>query len=214
MLLPVLILLAAAGAAPHVDTAELRSGDVLLHTSRSKQAVAVAVATRSSFTHAGVVVREGDALWVVEAAGHARKTRLQDFLLRGLSSATVLRDARLDDDGARERVQRAALALVGTPYDAAFAEGVDQLYCSELLVEAWRRAGLSLGVEELVGDLDIEAPPVRAQFEERWRRHPACRGLANAGACLATVVDLHIVTPAGLARDAHLAELGLLPLPR
>ncbi|MBI1944260.1 MAG: hypothetical protein HYS27_01120 [Deltaproteobacteria bacterium] len=214
MHLPAFALLLAAAAVPTVDADELRTGDLLLHTSSSAQALAVAVATRSSFTHVGVVVREGDAVWVVEAAGRARRTPLAEFLRRGRSSSTVLRDARLDDDELRARVQREVLALVGTPYDGAFAEGADELYCSELLVEAWRRAGLPLGVAQQVGDLDVQAPPVRALFAKRWRRHPACRGLADARACLAVVVEQRIVTPAGLADDERLHDLGYLPVPR
>lgn len=214
MHLSAIALLLLATAAPTVDAGDLRTGDVLLHTSRSAQSTAVAVATRSSFTHVGVVVRDGDDVWVVEAAGHARKTRVEDFLSRGVSSATVLRDARLDAAAVRERVRREVLALVGRPYDVAFAEGADALYCSELVVEAWRKAGLPLGVEEKVGDLDLQAPPVRALFDQRWPKHPACRGLTDARTCLAAIAQQRIVTPAGLARDDRLEELGFLPVPR
>lgn len=213
MLIPAALLLQLALANSDVSPEELRAGDLLLHTSRSAQAEAISVATGSPYTHVGVVVRDGGELWVVEAQARARKTKLVDYLRRAASPSWVMRDHRLDDEELRERVQRASLSLLGTPYDPSFSEGSDALYCSELVVEAWSRAGLAIGVADRVGALDLDAPAVRALFAKRWRRHPSCRDAPNVSACRAIVIEQRVVTPAGLARDGNLLELGRIERP-
>ncbi len=208
-MLPLAALLThVALAGPSVTPSELRAGDLVLHTSRSAQSQAIAVATRSPFTHVGVVVEEQGELWVVEAQARATRTRLAEFVRRGRSATWALRDARLDDEAARDRVQRAALALLGTPYDPAFAEGTDALYCSELIAVAWAAAGLDIGEVERMGALDVDAPAVRALFAKRWRRLPACRGVSDVRACRDLVMQQRVVTPAGVARDSNLRRLG------
>lgn len=210
MLLPAALLLHLVLAEPGIGPSELRTGDLVLHTSRSAQSTAIAVATHSPYTHVGVVVQQAGQWWVVEASRRAQKTKLAAFVARGRTPTWVVRDPRLDDETVRDQVARAALSLLGTPYDPAFSEGTEALYCSELVVVAWAKAGLAIGEVEPVGSLDLEAPVVRALFAKRWRRHPACRGVADAGTCRDIVAQELVVTPAGLARDTTLRPLGRL----
>jgi hypothetical protein len=101
-----LALLTGLLAVPELDTAALRDGDILLHTSRSAQAVAVAGATASPYTHVGIVERTGDALFVIEAVDRTRRTPLPEWLARGVGGkATALRHPGLDS-AARRRGRR------------------------------------------------------------------------------------------------------------
>lgn len=210
MLMHAALFLQLALADTGIGPEELRAGDLLLHTSRSAQSTAIAAATHSPYTHVGVVIESEGALWVVEAHRRAQKTRLAAFVSRGRTPTVALRDPRLDDPAVRERVQREALALLGTPYDPAFSEGTEALYCSELVVVAWARAGLAIGELDEVGALDLDAPAVRTLFAKRWRLHPACRRVSVPRDCRDIVARQQVVTPAGLARDASLRALGKL----
>ncbi len=81
----------------------------------------------------------------------------------------------------------------------------EAIYCSELVRLAFGTAGIELGEEETLGDLDVDNPAVRAIFAERWQKHPDCGDAADAGECWVRMMDQRIVTPASIAEDGQLA---------
>lgn len=201
-------LLAALLAPRPLDPAALQSGDILLHTSRSPQGLAIALATDSAYTHVGLVERTGDEVTVLEAVQPVRRTPLADWLARGAGGhATALRHPGLAAAG-RDAVVAAAARYLGRPYDLAFSPGDDALYCSELVHLAYAAVGLPVGAWEPAGALGLDDPVVRRLLRRRWRRHPACRGATSLAACLPKLAATPILTPASLRRDPRLALVG------
>lgn len=202
-------LLAALLAAPRpLDPAALQTGDILLHTSRSGQAPAIAWATGSVYTHVGLVERTGDRAAVIEAVQPVRRTPLAQWLARGESGhATALRHPDLDAPG-RAAVAAAAARYLGRPYDLAFSPGDDAIYCSELVHLAYAAVGLSVGAWQTAGELGLAGPPVRRLLRTRWRLHPACRGARSLDACLPALAATPILTPASIAADPRLVLVG------
>lgn len=194
--------------APAFDPAALRSGDVVLHTSRSAQGLAIALATGSAYTHVGLVERSGDQLFVIEAVQPVRRAPLDEFVRRGAGGAvTALRHPGLDPT-ARAAVVAAATRLVGRPYDLAFAPGDDEIYCSELIHLAYAAAGVDIGRWTTLGALRLDAAPVRRLLARRWRRHPACRGAPSLSGCEAALAAAPVLTPLGLREDPRLVLVG------
>jgi hypothetical protein len=209
-----LALLLGLLAAPRLDADALQTGDILLHTSRSAQADAVALATGSVYTHVGVVERTGDAAFVIEAVGPTRRTPLATWLARGAGGrATAMRHPDLDA-AARAAVVAAAAAYLGRPYDLSFSPGDDALYCSELVALAYAAVGVSVGEWRPLGDLALDHAAVRGLLTRRWRAHPACRGAGSLAACRPALAAVLVVTPASLAADPHLRIVGTSYLPR
>lgn len=207
---PVLAALLAAALlrAPAFDPAALQTGDILLHTSRSRQGLAIALATGSHYTHVGLVERSGDTLTVIEAVQPVRRTPLAAFLARGAGArVTALRHPDLAPER-RQALAAAAARYLGRPYDLAFAAGDDAIYCSELVHLAYAALGLSVGTWTDLGALGLDAAPVRRLLGQRWRRHPACRAAASLDACMPALRAAPILTPQGLRDDPRLVLVG------
>jgi len=189
-----------ASALPRGEAA-LRSGDVVLQTSRSAQSTFIQQATRSSWSHVGLVeVRPGGAV-VLEAVGPVKATPWRTWRARGVGGRVlVLRPPGVPPD-ALARVVAEARRELGKPYDALFGWGDEALYCSELVHKAFLRgAGVALGEKERLGDLLAKArgrrPDLARAAAKRWRGAPP--------------PDLELVTPAAIARDQRLERVATI----
>jgi hypothetical protein len=189
--------------------AAVRTGDIVLHTSHSKQAVAIAWATKSVYTHTGIVVVENGKPYVYEAVSKVRKTPLDRWIARG-DALKVLRHPDVAASPTKQaRIARAARTHVGKPYDLSFSPGADRLYCSEYVHAVFARAGVDVGKVQHVRDLDVDNPIVKQLVDARWRAHPVCR--ANKSRTLADcwprLLSMEIVTPASIADDDRLVDV-------
>jgi hypothetical protein len=178
--------------APEVGAAEpvLEPGDLVLGNTRSSQSRAIQAATRSPWSHVGIVEVARDGTYVVEAIGRVSRTPWAGFRRRAGGRVLVLRP-RAVDPAARARAVAEAKRFLGRPYDPLFGWGDDRIYCSELVVKAYERgAGVALGKRQRVGDLHLAGlePAICA----RWGRVPR---------------DLVLVTPASIAEDPKLERV-------
>ncbi len=135
---------------------EVHSGDVVLQTSRSGQSEAIQRATKSPYSHVGIVEVTDEGAFVIEAIGKVSRTPWKAWKRRGLGGkVTILRPHGLDVD-TTARVVGQARALLGKRYDAKFGWGDDRIYCSELVYKAFERgAGVKAGRLQRVRDLDL-----------------------------------------------------------
>lgn len=181
----------------------LRTGDLIAHTSTSRQARAIAAATASPYTHVGMIrVHDGHA-YVIEAVGPVRVVPLASFIKRGKNRAyTIWRDPRLTD-AQRETLWRTAKRYRGRPYDSAFSFDNDAIYCSELVHLAYQSVGLRLGRVERIGELH-HGPKVKALLAARWKRHPACKGMKSKADCAPKLAKATLITPAAQVGDGAL----------
>jgi hypothetical protein len=171
----------------------LEPGDLVFETSTSAQSGAVQWATRSPWSHVGIVDVSTDGTYVVEALGRVARTPWAAWRRRALSGGEllVLRPRALTP-AQRARAVARAKGFLGRRYDPRFGWGDDRMYCSELVVKAYERAaGISYGRRERLGDLRLLG--VEAAAERRW------------GGKLPK--DLVLVTPASLAEDARLVRV-------
>lgn len=161
--------LAAAGSTAAPPPA-LVDGDVVFQTSRSAQSAAVQKATRSRYSHMGVVLRRDGRDFVLEAARTVRYTPLETWLARGEGGHYVAKRSRTPLSGAQvERLRRAAKAFEGKPYDPAFEWSDRRLYCSELVWKLFDRAlGVQIGERAELGDFALDDPLVRTKLHERY----------------------------------------------
>jgi hypothetical protein len=180
-----------AGASCAIGHAtEVRTGDLVLQRSRSAQSAFIALATRSPWTHAGVVfVRDGEPL-VLEAGDPVGYVPLDVWAARAADGRIAIR--RLADPGALEgaalgRLDQAAAKVVGRRYDAAFAWSDDRLYCSELAYKLLTEAvGRPVAELRAFRSFDLSDPRVAAAVRERWGDPP---------------LDEPVVAPADLYAD-------------
>ncbi len=168
----------------------LEAGDVVFETSSSSQSAGIQWATRSRWSHVGIVEVTGEGTSVIEALGKVSRTPWKAWSRRARRNGgfIVLRPRGLSA-GQREAAVEQARSLLGRCYDPRFGWGDDRIYCSELVVKAYERgAGVSLGRRERLGDLRLFG--IEGAIEKRWGG-PAPRNLV-------------LVTPASIAEDARL----------
>lgn len=171
----------------------LETGDVVFETSRSSQSAAIQWATRSRWSHVGIVEVADDGTFVIEAIGRVSRTPWPAWRRRAQRGGDllVLRPRGLSDAQRTAAVERAK-AFLGRRYDPRFEWSDDRIYCSELVVKAYERgAGISLGRKERLADLHLAG--IERAMERRWGG-PVPK-------------DLVLVTPASIAADASLARV-------
>lgn len=171
----------------------LRAGDLVFETSTSSQSWAIQWATRSPWSHVGIVDVAEDGAFVIEALGKVSRTPWKAWRRRAGRGGEllVLRPRAVPEAGRAAAVARAK-AFLGRRYDPRFGWGDDRIYCSELVVKAYERAaGISLGRRERLRDLRLFG--IRGAAERRW------------GGPIPQ--DLELVTPASIAGDARLARV-------
>ncbi len=198
---PTAVWLAVVGLAVSCQTraAEpaLESGDLVFETSGSSQSAAIQWATRSRWSHVGIVERAGGKVAVIEALAKVTRTPWERWHRRARRHGgfIVLRPRGLSPEK-RQAAVAEARQLLGRRYDPQFGWGDDRIYCSELVVKAYERgAGFELGRRERLGDLRLAG--IVREMARRW------------GGPIPK--DLVLVTPASVAEDRRLGRVYVEP---
>ena len=176
----------------------LHDGDLIFQTSQSGQSTAIFAATRSLYTHMGIVAHRGSDLVIIEAAGPVRETPLRDWARHGRFARYAIYRRDLTE-GQAATILAAARALKGRPYDLFFSFDNRAIYCSELPYVAYRAAGIDIGRVQKVADLHI-AGLAKGLIDKRWRNDPDCAGL-DADRCYARIMQQSLITPVAISRD-------------
>jgi hypothetical protein len=152
---------------------EPRNGDIVFQTSRSSQSLAIQLATKSPYSHMGIVyIREGRPM-VFEAIQPVTLTPLGEWIARGERGHFVAK--RLRDADARltaetlQAMHKVGERFAGRDYDLYFEWSDDRVYCSELVWKIFDEgAGVQLGELQTIADFDLTHPAVQAKLEERF----------------------------------------------
>ncbi len=168
-------------------------GDIVLQSLPHGELVdAIEGVTHSPWSHCGVVISEYHCWWVVESIGKVRKTLLPLWIIRGRHGAfAAYRPTRSlpSPDGT---LHRALDHYLGRPYDYHYSPGDREIYCSELVYDAFRDAfGVKLGEWQRLGDLNWK--PYERMI--RWTENGA------------VPLDRRIITPVGLTRSNLVARV-------
>ncbi len=149
---------------------QLHDGDIIFHTSRSAQSVAIQRATHSPYSHVGVIIfREGKP-YVFEAISTVQYTPLSKWTARGEGGRFVVkRLKRVLTETEKSKLRTAARVYVGKIYDLYFEWSDQRIYCSELVWKIYDRAlGVKLGELQKLHEFDLTDAAVRAKMRERY----------------------------------------------
>jgi len=169
-ILVLLSILLIAGCRSKSD--QPQDGDIIFHTSQSPQSVAVQRATRSRYSHMGIVFITDGKPYVFEAVHPVKFTRFEDWVKKGLDGHYVMK--RLKDENPLtpegiQKLRQAALEFEGKPYDATFEWSNERIYCSELVWKMYDNAlGIQIGRPQKLRDFDLDSPVVKQKLRERY----------------------------------------------
>ena len=149
-----------------------QNGDIIFHSSDSRQCQAIELATDSKFSHVGMIVFHRGQWMVAEAVQPVRFTPVKDFIRRGDGDYVVSRlknqADRISDDDAKKLLEEAK-KYEGKDYDIKFMWGDNELYCSELVWLLYERVlGIELCDLRPLNDYQLGHPVVRQQLEARY----------------------------------------------
>jgi hypothetical protein len=192
----------------HADPPQLRSGDIIFQSSKSNQSYAIMWASKSLYSHVGIVEVSGKNKYVIEAIAKVSRTPLDKWVKRGrMGYYAIYRYNGLSDE-IRQSIVGAANGFLGRKYDLFFNLNNKEIYCSELVDLAYEKAGAPIGKKQKIKDLDVDNKPVRALAKKRWKQHPLCKGKKlSFDGCWAKILEDEIITPAGLTEDSHLVKV-------
>jgi uncharacterized protein YycO len=151
----------------------LREGDIVFQTFPSAQCKAIQLATKSQYSHMGVILTHDGKLMVYEAVSPVRFTPIDFWINRDQDHHIVVK--RLKNAGTiltkanLAKLDSMASAFEGRPYDSAFNWSDDRLYCSELIWKVFDRAlKVDIGDLRKMKDFDLSSPEVQKQLKGRY----------------------------------------------
>ncbi|MBK9183981.1 MAG: YiiX family permuted papain-like enzyme [Ignavibacteria bacterium] len=156
-----------------VDNGVLRDGDLIFQTSMSEQSAAIQLATKSQYSHCGLVYRNGNELYVFEAVQPVKRTPLANWIARGRDGKYVVKRLKNADEvltsATLSRMKQIGDTFSGKNYDLTFEWSDDRIYCSELIWKVYQRAtGIEIGRTGRLGDFDLTNEVVKKKMKERY----------------------------------------------
>ncbi len=155
------------------DLKQLHEGDIIFHTSRSAQSLAIQRATGSRYSHMGIILHRNGRPFVLEAISKVQLTPLKHWIERGENGHFVVKRLRNADSllnkAALTRLRQSGSKYLGLSYDLTFEWSDKKIYCSELVWKMYRDAlRLEIGELQKLKEFDLSDPTVQAKIRERY----------------------------------------------
>ncbi len=155
------------------DKDEIKSGDIIFQTSLSAQSKAIQLATKSKYSHCGLIYKEGNDFYVFEAVQPVKSTPLDKWIARGQDGKYVIKRLKNADQVLTpitlNKMKKVGDSFNGKNYDLTFEWSDDNIYCSELIWKICNRAtGIQISKLEKLSDFDLTNEAVREKLKERY----------------------------------------------
>ena len=151
----------------------IQDGDIIFQTSLSSQSKAIQLATKSKYSHCGIIYKSNDKYYVFEAIQPVKLTPLEKWIARGKNGEYVIKRLKNADevltDEALKKMRQVGEKFMGKNYDLTFEWSDEKIYCSELIWKVFQRAtGIEIGKLEKLSDFDLSNEIVQKKMKERY----------------------------------------------
>ncbi len=168
-----LVLLLAFVADANAQGYRPQTGDILFQTSQSEQSRAIQIATKSPYSHVGVVFIRDDKPYVLEAVEPVQFTPMNIWIKKGARSSYVAKRLVNSDSILTKETLAKLLAVgksyLGKHYDDQYQWSDSSMYCSELVWKLCREAlGIEIGALTKLKSFNLTDPIVSAKLKERY----------------------------------------------
>jgi uncharacterized protein YycO len=155
------------------DNDVIKNGDLIFQTSLSRQSKAIQLATKSKYSHCGIIYKENGQFLVFEAVQPVKTTPLDKWIARGKNGHYVIKRLKNADQlltaKTLQKMKQESEKFKGKNYDLTFEWSDDKIYCSELIWKVYQRAvGVEVGKLEKLKDFDLTSETVKAKMKERY----------------------------------------------
>ena len=155
------------------DQGEIKNGDLIFQTSRSGQSKAIQLATKSKYSHCGIIYKDGNDCYVFEAVQPVKRTPLDSWIARGQDGKYAIKRLKNADQVLTPttliKMKQVGDQFNGKNYDRTFEWSDDRIYCSELIWKIYERAtGIEIGKLEKLSNFDLTNEAVLKIMKERY----------------------------------------------
>lgn len=152
---------------------EPMDGDIIFQSTSGGQGRAIQIATRSKYSHCGIIFIKDGKPYVYEAVQPVKITPLNKFIARGDDGHYVIK--RLKDADkvltpqALKNMKVESEKFIGKDYDIYFGWKDNEIYCSELVWKVYKRgAGTEIGTLQKLRSFDLSHDIVKMKLTERY----------------------------------------------
>ena len=157
------------GAFSPGSSTKAQNGDVVFHTSKSRQSSFIQVITGSPLSHVGIVYIKNGKPLVLEAVNPVKITPLQTWIKRGTAEKYILMRPRLAlSDSDLNKMYTYGLKNLGKPYDMRFEWSDNRMYCSELVYKIYLAAGIELCKPRRFTEYDLSSEQTIKEITRRY----------------------------------------------
>ncbi len=174
-----------------------KNGDIIFIESSSGQGKAIQLATKSKYTHVGIVFLENGKPFVYHAVEPVIKSNLDDFLNYSSNNKYLvkrLKDTALLTTDNVNKMKNKAIELLGKHYDIYFNWSESEYYCSEYVWKIYNQfTKLEIGNLRPLKDFDLSSPIVKEIMKKLYGSQ--------------IPLDEKMISPADMANSSLLIEL-------
>lgn len=139
----------------------------------SGQSYAIQLATKSKYSHVGILFEKDGEMMVYEAVQPVRISELDEWISRGDDNHYVVKRLKNAEDKLTpkilEEMKSEATKHLGKNYDLYFGWSDERIYCSELVWKIYYRTlGIEVGEPQLLKEFDLSHPVVKKKLKERY----------------------------------------------
>lgn len=148
-----LVLLALSSISLFADNNELnfKEGDIIFQISKSQQSSMIQYATKSPYSHCGIIIIKNNKFYVLEASNIVKLTPINDFIAKGKNSNFKVKRY----NGKIQKIKYKK--YLGLKYDLAFKLNNGKFYCSELVYHIYKtQFGIELCKPKQIKDYCIQ----------------------------------------------------------
>jgi hypothetical protein len=150
----------------------LQNGDIIFIVNPAGQGKAIQLATKSKYTHVGIVFIENGKTYVYHAVEPVTKSELEDFVAMsadGTYSIKRLKDQSVLTSTVISQMKKEATQKLGIHYDLGFNWSDEELYCSEYVWKLYEHSlKLEIGKPRPMKEFDLSHPKVKYIMEQRY----------------------------------------------
>lgn len=152
---------------------EIQNGDIIFQTSLSSQSIAIQQATKSKYSHCGIIYSENGKYYVFEAIQPVKLTKLEKWMQRGKDGKYVIKRLKNSETVLTKeniiKMKEIGNTFLGKSYDITFEWNDNKIYCSELIWKVYKRAlGIEIGKLQELNEFDLTNKVVKQKMKERY----------------------------------------------
>lgn len=154
---------------------QVKDGDIVFIVSTSGQGKAIQLATKSKYTHVGIVFHENGKAMVYHAVEPVSVNTLDEFVAMSQDGKCEVKRLKDNSKLTKENLDamlKEAKSLLGKHYDIFFAWDDKEWYCSEFVWKLYNKhMGLELGNLRPLKDFDLSSPIVKDIMKKRYGKN-------------------------------------------